>query len=982
MSRASRSGAAVIGLWLGTGGVVATHAQDVSAYLGQPTVALRLEREGRVIDDPAMLELVETRVGEPLVMEAVRESVLHLFSLGRFEDIRVEAVAVGGGVDLVYDLAPVHPVGDLVFRGEMGVPAGRLREALIEQFGRVPSVARLPEMIQIVEQLHRDRGYMSPAVSARPEIDHRREETVLVFDVEAGARARLGDVSVAVRPAEPAGRVERRLGLVPGEPYDRLRLEARVEAYLGELRRDGYYVAGVEYAARVSPDGRAVDVSVEVVRGPRVVVRFVGDDVPLDETDPRADIQRESSVDEDLLEDVARRIVTAFNTQGYRRAAVGFERRASEGLLEVVFDVARGALFRLHQLDIVGNVEIPEDVLRSELSLTEGAPFVQAELDAAVTSLTSYYRRRGFIDATVEAGVEPLEPEADAVPGERQLVARIAIDEGPRTVVSSVRFTGNVTVPDAELRAQLTLQPGTPFYQPDVVVNRDLIVLHYLNLGYQDAAVQTRAEFVAAPDLADVVFDVFEGPKILIDHILVVGNDRISRETIQRELVLRSGDPLALDDLIESQRRLRALGVFRSVQITEIAATTRDTRDLLVSVEESPATSIGYGGGLEAGRRLVRTADGRSEERLEFAPRGFFEIGRRNLWGKNRSLDLFTRVSVRRGDGVQDASSSSGGLGFNEYRVVGTYREPRPFGWNAEFLGSAFLEQAIRSSFNFNRLGASLEVVRRLSSDVNLSGRYSLDRTRLFDERFTPGDELLIDRLFPQVRLSAFSSALIRDTRGDPLDPTGGNLFSIDSKLAGRALGSQVGFAKALLQAFTYRSLRQAGGPVLALGARLGMAVGFPRDVVREDAGNPIVDESGQPIVDRVDNLPASERFFAGGDSTVRGFALDRLGTPETIDRDGFPTGGNALLIFNAELRVPMWRDVGAVVFVDAGNVFARVSDLGLGGMRGSVGFGVRYRSPVGPIRVDLGFKLDRRQFDNGQLEPRTALHVSIGQAF
>lgn len=986
MSRASRIGAAAIGLWLGSGALVAAGAQDVAGHLGRPVDALQLQREGRTVDDPTLLELVETRVGEPLAMSAVRESVLHLFSLGRFEDIRVEAADTPGGVDLVYDLVPVHPVGALEFRGEPAVSAGQLREAIIERFGRVPQVSRLPEMIQTVEQLHRDRGYMSPTVSAHAEIDHRREETILYFDIEAGVRARVRDVSLTMAPPEPVARLERRLGLVRGEPYDRVRLESRLDDYLEELRRDGHYVATVAYSAQVSLDGRSVDVTLTVEQGPRVSVRFVGDPLPAGLADPLADIQRERSVDEDLLEDVARRIVRTLNEQGYWQATVDFERHESEGLLEVVFDVAHGALYHLGGIEIEGNAGITTDVLRSQMGLTADAPFVQADLDAAVAALRSYYRRLGFTEATVQASVEPVEPvgvDAAPPPGERQLVADISIEEGPRVMVASVAFSGNDSVPDAELRDQVTLQPGTPFFEPDVVVNRDLILLHYLNLGYQEAAVQTKVEFATGPDRADVVFQVTEGPKILIDHILVVGNERISRETIQRELLLRSGDPLALDQLVESQRRLRALGVFRSVEITQITTTTSDMRDLLINIDEAAATSIGYGGGLEAGRRLVRTVTGQSDERLEFAPRGFFEIGRRNLWGKNRSIDLFTRVSVRRGDAVPDTTTSTAGFGFNEYRVVGTYREPRPAGWNAEILGSAFVEQAIRSSFNFRRLGVNLEVVRRLSSDMSLSGRYSLDRTKLFDERFNPQDELLIDRLFPQVRLSALSNALVRDTRGDPLDPQGGNLFSIDSKLAGRAIGSQVGFTKVLIQGFTYRSLRETGGPVLALGGRIGLAVGLPRDVARTDAdGNAILDESGQPIIDEVNDLPASERFFAGGDSTVRGFALDRLGTPETIDSDGFPTGGNGLLIFNAELRMPVWREVGAVVFLDAGNVFARVSDLDLGALRGSVGFGVRYRSPVGPIRVDLGFKLDRRVFDNGQREPRTALHVSIGQAF
>ena len=128
--------------------------------------------------------------------------------------------------------------------------------------------------------------------------------------------------------------------------------------------------------------------------------------------------------------------------------------------------------------------------------------------------------------------------------------------------------------------------------------------------------------------------------------------------------------------------------------------------------------------------------------------------------------------------------------------------------------------------------------------------------------------------------------------------------------------------------------------------------------------------------------LPASERFFAGGDTTVRGFALDQLGTPEIIDADGFPIGGNGVIILNAELRVPVMRFLGVVGFVDSGNVFKQTTDIDLGRLRATIGFGVRVQSPVGPIRVDVGFKLDRQEITPGRLEPLNAWHISLGQAF
>jgi outer membrane translocation and assembly module TamA len=233
------------------------------------------------------------------------------------------------------------------------------------------------------------------------------------------------------------------------------------------------------------------------------------------------------------------------------------------------------------------------------------------------------------------------------------------------------------------------------------------------------------------------------------------------------------------------------------------------------------------------------------------------------------------------------------------------------------------------------------------------------------------------------VRLSSVASSLIRDTRDDALGPSRGTLVGIENEVAARAIGSEVGFVKSFMQGFVYRRLRGPRGAVLAAGVRLGLAAGFAREVPEVDVdGRPLLGPDGAPVEALVDDLPASERFFAGGDTTVRGFGLDQLGTPPTLDANGFPRGGNAVLVLNAELRVPLWRDLGAVVFLDGGNVFRRVEDFNPAELRAAAGFGLRYRSPIGPLRLDLGFKLDPGVLPNGQEERPSALHISLGQAF
>jgi outer membrane protein insertion porin family len=450
---------------------------------------------------------------------------------------------------------------------------------------------------------------------------------------------------------------------------------------------------------------------------------------------------------------------------------------------------------------------------------------------------------------------------------------------------------------------------------------------------------------------------------------MIVGNVRTHTETIERELQFKQGDPYSLAAVVESQRRLAALGLFRRVRIGDVRHGAENARDLLVSVEEAPPTTIGYGVGAD-GRVLAETSStGLATEKFDVAPRALFEYGRRNLFGRNRSANLFMSVS------------RSVVYSLTEYRVVATFREPHLFDTAADAFVNGTLEQQHRSTFDFARRSFSANVERRFPGPYRVTGTYQLQRTHLFNQLCEPGSidpECLndpnlpvIDRVFPQFRLSSFSGTLIRDTRDDPVDSHDGTYASANAQLAAEAIGSEVGFVKTFLNAQYFHTLPHTRQIVFASDARLGMAKGFT--TIAGPAGTAAEGD-----------LPASERYFAGGDSTVRGFALDQLGVRhipsepgDTINSRGIAVGGNGLVILNAELRLPVTSGFGVVGFVDTGNVFARVADIDVAEFRTAVGGGFRYKSPVGPLRFDLGFKVDRQPG-----ESRTAWFVSFGQAF
>jgi outer membrane protein insertion porin family len=944
----------------------------VAGYIGKPIVEVRLVSEGRPTDDPASMALVETRVGQPLSMTAVRASITHLFGLGRYQDVQVEAIDAPGGVALRYDLVPLHSVQRVDFRGAAGLSEGFLRQTITNRFGASPPAGRAPEIARALEQLYRERGYLRVAVRPHASELHDPDRTVLEFEIDAGPRARIGTVAIDGAPAEGRDAFLREVHALPSAPYDPSEMTGRLADYVKKLRKRGRYLAAASYRPRPSGDGTVVDLTIDLEAGPVVTVAFRGDPLPQDKLAELAPIAREGSVDQDLIEDSIQRIKSYLNQQGYWKADASADRQEGQGTLTVAFTVRRGLQYRIAGgVEVVGNRTVPIEQLRPALAkLQANDVFVESNLSAAVSGIAGQYQRLGFARAKIAAAANESNPSPT---GEGLVKPVITIIEGPLTLVGDVTFEGNASVPEELLRAVVKSAPGAPFYQPQVVADYDAVILDYRNRGFAAASVLVVPGLSPDGTRADLKFQIHEGQQTIVDHILIVGNTRTDSRVITRELLLQEGKPLGQEDVIESQRRLGALGLFRRIRIDPLSHASGGSTDVLVTVEEAATTTISYGGGLEVSRLLRAGAGGGAEERLELAPRGFFDVGRRNIGGKNRSVNLYSRLSLRPKSPESDGTERPG-FGFSEYRFVGTFREPRAFGVNADLSLTAAVEQGVRSSFNFARKGVNAEIVRRLSPGIRTSARYSFGTTRTFDEQLDLEDQARIDRIFPRVRLSGFGGAISRDTRDDVLDPTRGTFLSADASVAARALGGQVGFLKSYIQGLWFQRVPVKSRVIFASRLAIGLADGFQRIVQSTDA-------QGNPITEIVEDLPASERFFAGGDTSVRGFALDTVGAPNTISPTGFPKGGNALLLMNGEMRLPVWGDIGAAVFMEGGNVFNRVTEFDFGELRGSAGFGIRYRSPIGPIRFDIGFKMDRREI-GGELEPRRAFHFAIGQVF
>jgi outer membrane protein insertion porin family len=946
------------------------HCAQASAQAPPVVTELIIEQEGQPVLDAQVRSLIETGVGKPLAIRDVRESISHLTTLGRFEDIRVLREDIPSGIRLRYVLVPSHPVDRIEFRGTVGLKEDDLRRSVRDRFGAAaPPARRADDVARALKDTYRSRGYPNATITPRIEEFHKPDRATMVFEVQAGPRLAISRVNIEQADTLPPNVVVSAPDVRVGQPYDSERVDAELNRYATAMRERGYFEAQASHSVVFTPQG--ADVTLVVNRGPHVTIAFTGDPISSADRDRLVPIRTEASVSQDLLEDSQNAIGAYLQTRGYRDAQVEYKPVEQSGELTLTFNLVQGARYVIERVVIAGNTAIPTADLVLAMRVKRGDPFVQSMVDGRAATIRGMYRNLGYTKSEVRVTIDVL-PNTESRDVERRVELIVSITEGPKTLIRSVAVKGNAAISEDELRRLLTLAPGKPYAEVEVVADRDRVELEYRNRGYENVVVTPTADLADGGTQADVSFTVNEGQQIFVDHLIIVGNQRTRTAIIERELVLKPGEPLGSSKVIESQQRLTALGLFRRVRITAIQRGSTSMRDVVVLVEEAPPNTQAFGAGLEVGSRLASGETGTAEERYEFVPRGSFEIGRRNMGGKNRSINLFTRVALRRQDFVvaddQVRLEQNTDDGFNEYRVFTTYREPRIFNTRADLLITGLFDQARRTGFNFNRREARGEMGLRISPKYSVAGRYSIEQTRLFDVVLGEEDKPLIDRLFPQVRLSKFSGTLIRDSRQDLLDPAGGSMLSFTGDVALRAIGSEVGYVKSYLEAYAYPQLPVGSRTILALGGRLGLAHGFERQLDNES----------------VSDLPASERFFAGGDTTVRGFSLDRLGSSDTITTSGFPTGGSAVVILNAELRFSLPWSVQAVTFVDAGNVYAKANNLDLSELRPAYGVGARVKLPLigAPIRVDIGINPERREIVPGTRERGYVVHISLGQAF
>jgi outer membrane protein insertion porin family len=477
-------------------------------------------------------------------------------------------------------------------------------------------------------------------------------------------------------------------------------------------------------------------------------------------------------------------------------------------------------------------------------------------------------------------------------------------------------------IPEDELKASIESREGGPFTAARIRRDAERLETYYLNKGIRGTTIAARAEPVDT-GLFDVFFEMTEGRPVRIEKIVVSGNAVTRRDLIDRQLLIREGDPARADLILESKRRLEKLGVFIEVQIEELPSGAGG-ETLVVSLREGERNYVGVGVGLETKNEPMTFEVWNSVIR----PRFTAEFIRGNMLGHAAQLSLVGQFSLK------------------EKRAVAAWEAPTLFGLAYQSSLNAWLEREERASYGFDRRGLSLSGFREIGRNWTSLTTVRWASTTLY---FLEIAESEVDRQHFPYSATSISESLIWEARDDSFNPTRGHFFSAVIEWAYPFFNAESDYLKSFVK---FQYFRPIGGRVLLLATgRGGLGMG---------------------------RIPIHERFFAGGSGSFRGESFDGLGPKDPSSAK--PVGGKAILIFNFEAQVkPLgaYPAVSLAVFYDKGNVYAHRKDVELSSLEDALGFGLRYRTPLGPLRVDLGWNLRPTEGHRG---PR--LYVTIGNVF
>ncbi len=891
--------------------------------------AVELRLDGPIGRRAELTSLVAIRAGALLTEQKVRRTISNFQATGLFSEVDVLSRPDPPGPDglprptvtAVIVLRARTWVSSVELRGSYKLSDRTLLRVVTQKEASPLVEERVLESVYALKDLLHESGYREASV--RLEVNPRRApgRVAIAFRIDSGPRAAIAAIDFEGDLGSfKAGELRAAMRTLIGGRYDAERVEADVSRLGRWLRRRGHLGARVERPRETydaTAGGMLLTYSVSV--GPFVELETTG--IAPERLKRRGFLPflKDESLDELSLEQQCLRLEEHLQSKGHYHAKVACALESNDDGQVLRIDVDRGQVYQLTEIDFTGNAEVPAEELlalmrtapRKRLSPGSGR-LIRSQLEEDFDNIRSYYLLQGF--GEVEIGTLTITENAS------DLGLEIEIREGPRQRLVDFTFSGLEILDLDQVRANLPLTPGGPYHPVLLDDSLNIVRALYEDQGFSSVTVLPHLDWNDDRTLVDIHFEVDEGPQAVVDRLILRGQRRSKTEALRRLISLEEGEPVSRRRLLEVERDLYRLGVFSKVDVEQRAVSeSSEKRDVVVRLEEGNRYRLAYG-------FSYHSDDG---------PGGLLSITRANVGGRGDRLQLDLRGN--------DLDS--------RFRLL--YDQPLLGRLNLPVTYSLFSETQDRDSFSVTSLGAQTAVTWDRPS-IRLRGvieyrSVEIEQTTLEFLDLDPED---IEREDREVEILSLIPIFYLDRRDDPLDPELGWSSAVQLEYAIPFEQAEVHFLKLFWQHTHYFPLGRAGS--LAASFRLG-AIEPLDDNAELD---PLVPADLPSAL-----VPVSERFFAGGRTSHRAYDRDQLGIPgATLFPSGnelVEVGGNGLALLNLDYRFPIADPVGGIVFFDYGNVWADWRDLDAGDLKPGAGLGVRYASPIGPIRLEIGWKLD-----------------------
>jgi outer membrane protein assembly complex protein YaeT len=807
-------------------------------------------------------------------------------------------------------------------------------------------------------------------------------EANVAFTIKAGPAARVSSVQFL----DDAGFPQERLMRVSGWRPRMFLTEARVEHGLYRLRQ--FYVAQGRLQANVVIQQRAYDAKtnteklvVKTDSGPPVQVRVQGASISSSQLQSLLPLYRDGVTDDQALARSEKALADHLQRQGYFSATVKASRATTQEphpRVEILFHVELGQHGTFAGFGVRGNSAIPTAQLLAAITppvngLLPPLPTYSQDLaDQKIAALLALYESRGYLDSHISPEIND---KFDDLPGRRYVT--LVIQEGARTIVHTLKMAGIDAATERSLWPSLHSKPTQPFSLELASADRDRILDYLADHGYTHAAASWHTTPANIAHQVDLEFQIVPGPQDRIQRIVILGNEHTRPGLVNRELLVHNGEPISQSAVLDSQRRLYELGIFNQVQITpQEQPPSATNQTLLVGLEESRRWVLGYGGGFEVQKLGSNEPEGQYKE----SPRLSLNLTRLDVGGRGQTFSMGGRLSNI------DTGANMG------------YLIPRLFNRDDLSLRINGLVDRSRDvlTFTADRKEASVSVEKRFSPATLLIGEYSFRRVEALDISSKISAQE-IPLLSQPALVGMVGGSFVEDHRDDPSDATRGTYTLVNAGVSWQGFGSQANFLRFMGQNSTYHAI----GTHVVFARKTQFGVVSPYGSLYRVTVPPSNGQPAETIL--TDSIPLPERFFMGGSESMRGFSINQAGPRDP--NTGYPIGGNALFLNSLELRTYFaQRRLGFVAFEDAGNVYSTIRRMRLFKVDQSspedfdytshaVGLGLRYKTPVGPIRVDVGYNLNPPRYNvvttpngitNTEVQRLSSFQffLSIGQSF